>query len=164
MGRAQRGMTSQLDAWYAAIARELPLGRCDGCDLCGLRCAAGTPMRAEEYRRLRQSWLSLPATERRRLVRQRRSVDLSPGVSTPVCAFRDVDAGRCSLYDDRPLICRLFGWVWWLPCPAQRVQPKDDAWIRLLLESYCAEPRAPFDVWNARLHDCDCQLERYADA
>ncbi len=152
-------MTERLDVWYRTVAERLPLDRCDGCDRCGLRCAASTPMCEEEYRRIRQAWLSLPAADRERLREQIRQVELSPGITMPVCAFRDVASGHCMVYADRPLICRLFGAVWWLPCPAELIPPSDEAWIRALLEEYCAEPRAPYDVWNSRLHGGDCQLE-----
>ncbi len=36
------------------------------------------------------------------------------------CRFRDGEAGRCRIYPARPLICRLFGLVEWLPCPLRR--------------------------------------------
>lgn len=37
------------------------------------------------------------------------------------CEFSDPSGPRCLIYPVRPLICRLFGIVEWLPCPAGRV-------------------------------------------
>jgi hypothetical protein len=47
--------------------------------------------------------------------------------------------GRCMAYDLRPLVCRLWGAVSWLPCPAGCMPEggylPDDVSVRLLLES-----------------------------
>jgi hypothetical protein len=47
--------------------------------------------------------------------------------------------GRCRAYDARPLVCRLWGAVSWLPCPSGCMPVggylPDDVSIRLLLES-----------------------------
>jgi hypothetical protein len=38
------------------------------------------------------------------------------------CEFSDPDGSRCLIYPVRPLICRLFGIVEWLPCPRNRIR------------------------------------------
>jgi hypothetical protein len=43
------------------------------------------------------------------------------GEMAAACEFSDPDGPRCLIYPVRPLICRLFGIVEWLPCPRGRV-------------------------------------------
>lgn len=41
-----------------------------------------------------------------------------PGIdSTLTCTLLDRDSGKCSIYDDRPMICRLWGLVKKMRCP-----------------------------------------------
>ncbi len=92
-----------------ALYELLPNADCDGCDGCGAKCAGDVPMAREEYERIRA-----------------RAPDVGPGpvprrgpFAAP-CRFRDEEARRCGIYPVRPLICRLFGLVEWLPCPLGR--------------------------------------------
>lgn len=78
-----------------------------------------------------------------------RFVDLGDGVRVSVCPFRDSESGRCAVYDARPLVCRLMGYVPWMPCPVGRVtnaMPPDEALA--VLREYCREPRRSYQAWR----------------
>ncbi len=88
------------------IYRALPTVSCKG--LCAETCGP----------------IEMSPTERRRIT-ETYDIDIPPadealqaiheGRRTPDCpALAD---GRCSIYDDRPLICRLWGAVESMPCP-----------------------------------------------
>ena len=67
---------------------------------------------------------------------------------TPACEFRDVELGRCLVYPARPLICRLFGHVEWLPCPIFKVEKTVPGAVSLM-QAYAGEPRKTFAEWAA---------------
>jgi len=92
----------------------LPNDDCDGCDGCGDKCAGEVPMTQWEFKQVR-SLLQRRSTES--------ADEPAPHAQSPFappCRFRDVEAGRCRIYPVRPLVCRLFGLVEWLPCPLER--------------------------------------------
>lgn len=108
-----------------AFAGRIDQSACNGCDACGSRCTAGVPMLRAEFVRLRE-FLESPAGEEARQVEQADKQVPYPGtddVFYTACRFRDVERGRCSVYPVRPLVCRLFGHVEWLPCPIEKVPP-----------------------------------------
>ncbi len=92
---------------------ELPNEECDGCDACGEKCAGDIAMTHWEFEQAR-SFLALRGGPARPPETPAR------GAFGPPCRFRDDTAGRCHIYPVRPLICRLFGLVEWLPCPLGR--------------------------------------------
>ncbi len=62
------------------------------------------------------------------------------------CRFRDVELGRCSIYPARPVICRLFGHVEWLPCPIQKVPaPVEEG--PALMRRYGDAPLKTYEEW-----------------
>jgi len=76
-----------------------------------------------EYQALSEFLASPEGADARRVEQQDKQVPY-PGAEEfhyTACRFRDVEAGRCSVYPVRPLICRLFGHVEWLPCPIAKV-------------------------------------------
>lgn len=87
----------------------LPNGDCDGCDGCGGKCAGDVPMTWDEFERIRAIFAGTSPGSRP-----------SVGPFDPPCRFRDGGADRCTVYPARPLVCRLFGLVEWLPCPLGR--------------------------------------------
>ena len=96
-------------------------------------------MLAAEYQAIRQyldnQGQSIPPQPQRR-----------PGEMMPACRFLDEDTRLCKIYPVRPLICRLFGLVEWLPCLTgkQTARLKDG---RDLMRRYAElEPR-PFSYW-----------------
>jgi len=88
----------------------LPNGECDGCDGCGSKCAGQIKMARWEFERMHACWPVGFVPARRE----------QTGPFAAPCVFRDEERGRCAVYEARPLICRLFGLVEWLPCPLGR--------------------------------------------
>jgi Fe-S-cluster containining protein len=62
------------------------------------------------------------------------------------CRFRDEAAGRCRIYPARPLICRLFGLVEWLPCPVERWGVRLPDGVEIMRWSASLGPR-PYEHW-----------------
>lgn len=84
-----------------------------------------------------------------RILAQDKAVDLGDGVSVAMCRFRDMERGWCAIYPARPLICRLFGHVQWLPCPIDKVPrpvPTEDAIA--LMQEYAKQERHTFEEWE----------------
>jgi hypothetical protein len=96
---------------------------CDGCDACGMRCTTGVPMLRREFEAI-EAFLAGPEGEDARRVAEedkQAPIEGAEGFFYTACRFRDVTRGRCAIYPVRPVVCRLFGHVEWLPCPIQKV-------------------------------------------
>ena len=127
---------------------------CNGCDACGLRCAAGVPATLDEWTAVREYIANAAPGVREEISRveaQDKTVDLGDEVSVQMCRYRDVDGGRCVVYPVRPLVCRLLGYVEWMPCPIDKVP----AIIRTqdalqLMSAYAALERNTFEEWEQR--------------
>ncbi len=81
---------------------------CKGC----AKCCGPVPFKIQFY----HDHTSLIQTKP-----EREFVGAFPGMVVPitefaVCVFL-TDAGRCAIYDERPMICRLYGTVPELKCP-----------------------------------------------
>lgn len=95
---------------------------CSGCDGCGTRCVAGFQISRREFEEI-TNFLHGPEGARAR--ESETAVHEHPypgdvddtGATFRSCRFRDNERQNCSIYPVRPLICRLFGHVEWLPCP-----------------------------------------------
>jgi uncharacterized protein len=125
---------------------------CNGCDHCGTRCTAGIQVLRSEYEAVRAELARLPAKEVERVLRQEKRQPIPGTAETYVaCEFRDVVRGRCLIYPARPMICRLFGHVEWLPCPIAKVEEVVPGGVPLM-QAYAAEPRKTFAGWAAE--DC----------
>ena len=133
--------------------QQMHLSVCNGCDACGLRCAAGVPATQEEWERLQSFLAACSSSERAEITRveaQDKSVDLGDGVSVTMCRYRDMEAGRCVVYPARPLVCRLLGHVEWMPCPIEKVpQPIRTPDALALMQSYAPFERKTFDEWES---------------
>ena len=68
------------------------------------------------------------------------------GPFAPPCRFRDSEAGRCLIYAVRPLICRLFGLVEWLPCPLGRLDAVLSNGVEIMRWYATLHPR-PYEHW-----------------
>ena len=130
----------------------MQLSVCNGCDQCGLRCAAGVPASWDEWDALQAYLAALSEAERaeiRRVEAQDKTVDLGDEVTVQMCRYRDMEAGRCVVYPARPLICRLLGHVEWLPCPIEKVPKRiDTADAVALMQSYAQFERRTFEEWQ----------------
>jgi Fe-S-cluster containining protein len=120
---------------------------CNGCDECGTRCTAGIQVLRGEYEAAVAELQRLPADEVERVLGQQKQRPI-PGTeeSYTACEFRDTERRRCLIYPARPMICRLFGHVEWLPCPIFKVEKLVPGAIELM-QSYAAEPRKTFAEW-----------------
>lgn len=122
---------------------------CHGCDHCGTRCTAGIQVLRSEYEAVLAELARLPAEEVARVLGQEKRLPI-PGTDEQytACEFRDVELGRCLVYPARPLICRLFGHVEWLPCPIFKVEKTVPGAVSLM-QAYAGEPRKTFAEWAA---------------
>src|SRR5207248_301754 len=122
---------------------------CDGCDECGTRCTAGIQVLESEYRAIEEELARLPAEEVARVLGQEKRVPI-PGSEEryTACRFRNVERGRCLIYQARPAICRLFGHVQWLPCPIFKITAHAPGAVELM-QAYAGETRKTFEEWEA---------------
>ena len=79
------------------------------CHRCRSECCYRVPVLQGEWDRLIQAVADWPAEEVRRLASQRRPRGM--------CPFVDVASWRCSVYENRPTLCRLYGYTPGLECP-----------------------------------------------
>ena len=64
------------------------------------------------------------------------------------CRFRDSERGRCSIYPVRPLVCRLFGYVEWLPCPIAKTSGAAPGGVEIM-RRYGEAPLKSWEEWFA---------------
>ncbi len=138
----------------ADCERQMRLDVCNGCDLCGLRCAVGISVTRDEWDAIQDYIAGLSDAERaeiEQVQRQDKQVDLGDGVTVPMCRYRDRERGRCAVYAARPLVCRLLGHVEWMPCPIAKVPrtiTTPDALA--LMRAYAQFERRTFEAWEAQ--------------
>jgi hypothetical protein len=126
----------RLQAIYAA----LPTGPCDGCHECGSKCAGEVQMTRAEYLRIRAALGGQPPPPQR---------ERADGEMYAPCRFYEARLPGCLVYHARPLICRLFGLVEWLPCPIGRTAAEvEDA--RGIISWYSTQDVMHFDRWAER--------------
>ncbi|MBW3622147.1 MAG: YkgJ family cysteine cluster protein [Armatimonadetes bacterium] len=125
------------------------LSSCDGCDKCGDRCISGYPISRWEYERICGYLNEQDPAERERVARQEKNVPWpgAPEFTYEACRFRDVERGRCSIYPVRPLVCRIFGHVEWLPCPEGIIEDVAPEGVTLM-EWYARRDLRTFEEWQ----------------
>ncbi len=127
---------------------------CDGCHECGLRCTAGIQMTKREFEQIVACLRAQDRWQTKRVLEQEKLVpwpapsedEGCEGVEFEHCLFYDVPKRRCIIYPARPLICRLFGRVEWLPCPIGKPLPLLNDGVGLI-QAYSREQRATFADW-----------------
>ncbi|HEY8448962.1 MAG TPA: YkgJ family cysteine cluster protein [Bacillota bacterium] len=92
----------------ATLPLDRPLDRTP-CVECRSECCRSVPVRARDWQRLLVAVAAWPRAEQLRLACQARPVCM--------CPFVDVERWRCSVYRERPLLCRLYGYAPGLACP-----------------------------------------------
>jgi Fe-S-cluster containining protein len=131
----------------AAFCAGIDQSPCDGCDACGTRCTAGIRILRAEFEAVRDELARLPAREVARVLGQEKEVAVGDtGFAYTACRFRDVERGRCLVYAERPLICRFFGHVEWLPCPIEKVERVVPGAVAVM-QAYAAHPRKTYEEW-----------------
>lgn len=93
-----------------AVYGSLPMDGCDGCSGCAGRCAGNLRITRTECEAIRDyldggGWFPVIRPH---------------GAMVAPCEFQHPEQPWCLVYPARPLICRLFGLVGWLPCPRAR--------------------------------------------
>lgn len=123
---------------------------CNGCTRCRHRCTAGIPITRSEYEAIRDHLKSLPPRERDAVLGQNKQCPWpgSPGHAYTACRFFDTRSGLCLVYPARPLVCRLFGHVEWLPCPIGKTGAP---WRGgpALMAVRAAETHRTYEEWDA---------------
>ena len=129
---------------------------CDGCRSCELRCIAGIQMTRSEFDRIVNHLRSAPE-ESGRVLDQDKEVVWFEDATVEACLFRDMSQGGCLVYPVRPLICRLFGRVEWLPCPLEKKVEQLSDGVRLI-QAYANEERHTFPEWLQQIGLLDFRL------
>ena len=153
-----------------ALLTGLRLDLCNGCDGCGSRCTHGVPMTYVEFEAIQTFLGATPARADLPTASRPAGTEVGRGVADrfseleevyanfsddPVwgkkCRFRDSVRGRCLIYPVRPLVCRLMGHVWWLPCPIERIECSVPvSAVNAALDAYCQLERVPYAEWEQR--------------
>lgn len=124
---------------------------CNGCDECGARCTAGVPMLEAEFQAIAAFVAGPEGADARRVEQLDKQVPY-PGAEEfqyTACRFRDVEQARCSIYPVRPLVCRLFGHVEWLPCPIEKVSAVPGGVAAM--QRYGEAPQNTYEEWAASI-------------
>lgn len=128
--------------WLRSAYQRLPVGGCHGCTDCASRCAGDIPMLAAEYETICQylnAQGQLVPTKRGRRT----------GEMMAPCRFLNEEARLCIVYPVRPLICRLFGLVEWLPCPTGKQSAVLTDGVELM-RCYAELGPCAFSYWHRR--------------
>jgi len=119
---------------------------CDGCHECGMRCTSGVQMSRGEFDAIVAHLRSSDPERTVRVLEQEKQVVWFEEIQREACLFYDVAHRGCIIYPARPLICRLFGRVEWLPCPIERPLKQISAGLQVF-QAYARERRATFPEW-----------------
>jgi Fe-S-cluster containining protein len=128
----------------------LPTGRyCSGCHACAIRCSGDVPAAAEEWECM-EDYLRhrIPPSELQRLLGESKSYQVAAGYSIELCPLYDMKAKSCAVYPVRPLICRMLGFVEWMPCPIERPLPVATEGLEWMRQYAAMNPR-PIPRWVA---------------
>ena len=132
---------------YPGFAPEVDeLNPCDGCHDCGMRCSAGIQMTAPEFEQIVAHLRTVDPHHAFRVLEQDKQVVWFEEISREACLFYDVVHRGCLVYPARPLICRLFGRVEWLPCPQEKPLLPIRRGVEII-QTYAGEARATFGEW-----------------
>lgn len=123
------------EAFLRAVYASLPTAACDGCSRCARHCAGNLRITRTEFEAIRAyldggGWCPVV----------RGHADM-----VAPCEFQHPDKPWCLVYPVRPLICRLFGLVEWLPCPLGRVADIPDG--PRIIEAYAQFERRTWRQW-----------------
>ncbi|MCC6446665.1 MAG: YkgJ family cysteine cluster protein [Armatimonadetes bacterium] len=126
--------------------QKIDMSVCNGCDECGLRCSGDIEMSESEFEAIRR-FLSLQKPEEAaRVLNQRKEVEFTEGWRVRYCLFRDMEKNNCFVYPARSLVCRLFGYARWLPCPIEKVPVALDDAVEIM-QAYSRLERKTFEGW-----------------
>ncbi|HOJ22344.1 MAG TPA: YkgJ family cysteine cluster protein [Armatimonadota bacterium] len=132
-----------------AAVRDRDMRACDGCTRCAMRCVDGIDLSYPEFARLVRAAMAMPAPEQARVLGQDKVLHWGEGAVVALCPFLDRDTDRCAIYPVRPLICRLFGYAPWLPCPTGKQNDSIEGAVEIMVE-YASLERHPLRAWLRR--------------
>lgn len=135
---------------YPGAPSEADDNPCHGCHECGLRCSAGIQMAREEFERILAHLRASDPHQVTRVLEQDKTVVWFEDITTEMCLFYDVARRRCIVHPVRPLVCRLFGRVEWLPCPLEHPLPLLPDGLAIV-RAYAAQRRLTFPEWCTEL-------------
>jgi len=122
--------------FLARTFARLPTADCDGCHRCASKCVGDLKITRTEFEAIRE-YLGGPIWQPR--IR-------GAGEMLKPCEFQDPDGWHCMVYPVRPLVCRLFGVVEWLPCPVGRIPALVEDGLQIVRQ-YGRFPRHSFRQW-----------------
>jgi hypothetical protein len=134
----------------AEAYRRVPTAsHCQDCHRCASRCADDIPFLREEWDAVRA--FVREHREPRRVARVLEedkwfSWDEEGIAVSRFCPLYDRTEALCLVYPVRPLVCRLLGFVEWMPCPIGRSLPLVSDGQALLL-AYAEERPRPVGEW-----------------
>ena len=117
-----------------AAVRDRDMRACDGCTRCAMRCVDGID--------LSYSRVCPPGTRCHGDACSGAGASSRPGQGAALggrgavvalCSLPDRDTDRCAIYPVR-LICRLFGYAPWLPCPTGKQNTLIEGRGRIMVE------------------------------
>lgn len=136
---------------WLRVLSQMDLRPCNGCDLCKIRCAEGVQMTWHEYEAVRRREERVDASHLCAVLDQDKRLDQGDGVEVRMCRYLDMESGACSIYEARPLVCRLLGHVEWMPCPVDKIDHVADTVDAVaLMRAYAADERQTFEQWDER--------------
>jgi len=124
-------------AWLRWAYSLLDATECIGCTACADKCAGAFGMWHEEFVRMRA------AAEAAGIEPQ----PLEAGDEWSACPMLDPQTRLCLVYLARPLVCRAFGLVPWLPCPTGRARGVDERTAQTIMADYASRPRKTYWQW-----------------
>lgn len=125
------------------------LSVCNGCCDCAIRCVDHIAFSFPEFARLAEYLGTLPAAQVAEVLGQDKRLYIEGFLAAELCPFLDRRTDLCLIYPVRPLICRLFGQVMWLPCPTGAVRECLPEGVTLMRE-YASLERHPLREWVRR--------------
>jgi hypothetical protein len=130
------------------VYERIPTARyCSGCHACAIRCSGGVPASDVEWRRVRDYLRhEMSPIDVARLLHEDKSHTIGDGWAIEFCPLYDTRRRRCAVYPVRPLVCRLLGFVEWMPCPIERRLPILADGV-LLMREYAAETLRTLPEW-----------------
>jgi hypothetical protein len=103
-------------------------------------------MAGDEFERIVAHLRRLDPQEALRVLNEEKAWVWFEEAQVQACHFYDMRKRQCLVYPVRPLVCRLFGRVEWLPCPLGRSLPQLRGGLELM-QTYAAQRRATFPEW-----------------
>lgn len=77
------------------------------CENCA-KCCGPVPVTQNELEHIKTKWRSLPLRVRNKIQKQKRERD--------TCILLDTETKQCTVYEERPLICKMYGMYKGLKC------------------------------------------------